>query len=132
MTSLASVPPAKAAPGCRYAPLPMRKSLFSPRSTSAASAPTCSQIRESSLINATDVAKNALIACFVISADSIDIHSMGRDNGSQIGSSSRLSSVERIPTTTRSGCMKVSIALPSRKFSGAQANRMWLVSERSL
>ena len=45
-------------------------SLFSPRSTSLASAPTCSQSRAISLMNVTDVARKALSACLVISADS--------------------------------------------------------------
>src|SRR6267143_1500864 len=54
----------------------MRASVFKPRSTSLASAPAVSQIAAISLAKVTDMARKALIACFVISADSTDIHSM--------------------------------------------------------
>src|SRR5882672_12251749 len=70
------VPPANAPPGDRYALGPIRLSPFSPRSTSLASAPTSSQIEAISFANVTDVARNALMACLVISADSTDIHSI--------------------------------------------------------
>ena len=85
--------------------------------------PTCSQSAAISLMNVTDVARNALIACLVISADSTDIHSMRSVNGAkQRGRAVRDRSAVRTPTTTRSGCVNTSIALPSRRFSGEQAN----------
>src|ERR1035441_4806015 len=52
--SLASVPPANAPPGDRYAFGPIRTSVLRPRSTSLASAPTSSQIEAISLANGTD------------------------------------------------------------------------------
>ena len=76
----------------------------------------------SSLMNVTDVARNALMACLVISADSTDIHSMRSVIGArELQSRSPRSRSPRTPTTTRSGCVKTSIALPSRRFSGEQA-----------
>src|SRR5436189_241503 len=48
----------------------MRASLLSPRSTSLASAPVASQAAAISLMNTTEVARNAFTACLVISADS--------------------------------------------------------------
>ena len=55
--SRASVPPAKAPPGRRYARAPIRLSVLSPRSTSAASAPTRSAIPASSFVNVIDNAE---------------------------------------------------------------------------
>ena len=81
VTSLARVPPANAPPGERYAPGPIRASDFRPRSTSDASAPTCSQSAATSLMNVTEVARKAFKACLVISADSTDIQTIRSVNG---------------------------------------------------
>ena len=109
-------------PATRYARGPIRRSVFSPRSTSVASAPTSSHRTAISLMNATDVARNALIACLVISADSTDIHSICDAIGSNSAASTPRAASSRTPTTTRSGCVNASMALPSRRFSGEQAN----------
>ena len=86
--------------------------------------PTRSQSAAISLMNVTDVARNALIACLVISADSTDIHSMRSVIGAkQRRDASRGPRSSRTPTTTRSGFVNTSIALPSRRFSGEQAKR---------
>ena len=121
-TSRASVPPANAAPGPRYALGPIRLSVFKPRSTSRASAPACSQSVASSLMNVTDVARNALIACLVISADSTDMNSRRSVIGANSVAILARSDSCCVPTITRSGCVNTSIALPSRRFSGEQAN----------
>ena len=90
----------------------MRSSLLSPRSTSFASAPTCSQIAAISFMKTIDVARNALIACLVISAASIPIQTMLVVNGaSNVDTLLRSSSVSS-PTTTRSGLVKTSIDPP--------------------
>ncbi len=86
--SRASVPPANASPGARYARGPIRRSLFRPRETSAASAPTDSQIAATSLMKATEVARKPLSACLVISADSTRIHSTSAPNGASSSASS--------------------------------------------
>ena len=119
--SRAKVPPANGPPGERYAFGPMRISVFRPRSTSLASAPTNSQIAAISFANVTETAKNELIACLVISADSTDIHSILFVIGSSSRSSLRWASSVRTPTTIRSGFKKTSSALPSRRFSGEYA-----------
>ena len=103
---------------------PMRVSVFRPRSTSLASAPTLSQSAAISLMKVTDVARNALIACFVISADSTDIHSMRvGERREQLLRCAARSRSSAMPTTTRSGCVKTSIALPRRRFSGEHGKR---------
>ena len=76
-----------------------------------------------SLMKATDVARNALSACLVISADSTPIHSIGLSNRSSTVSSRTRSSSEPTPATNRSGERNVCKARPSRRFSGTQANR---------
>ena len=90
-----------------------------PRSTSAASAPTRSHSVAISLMNVTEVARNALSACLVISAASTDIQTMLRDRWARAGlrALARRAST-RTPTTMRSDLVKTSIALPSRRFSG--------------
>ena len=55
-------------PGERYAFSPIRGSVFIPRATSAISAPDFSQMSESSLVKAMELARKALIPCFTISA----------------------------------------------------------------
>jgi len=73
-------------------------------------------------MKATDVARKAFSACFVISADSTRTTSMGGDKGANsflIRSASRF---ERTPRITRSGFVNASMALPSLRFSGLLAN----------
>jgi len=65
-----------------------------------------------------DVARNAFSACFVISADSTDIHSMRSVNGASSCATFSRSLALRTPATTRSGLVKTSIAFPRRRFSG--------------
>ncbi len=69
-------------------------------------------------MKATEVARKALSACLVISADSTDIQSMFSVNGFRSFSTRLRSAAERSPTTTRSGRVKAWMAFPSRKFSG--------------
>ena len=70
----------------------------------------------------TDVARNALTACFVISADSTRIHWMGRPSGASSSVMRARASAVRTPTTMRSALRNTSMALPSRRFSGEHAN----------
>ena len=97
------------------------KRFLSPRSTSFASASTNSQIDAISLIKLTEVARKALIACLVISADSTDIHSIFLLIGVNNLFNVCLVFVSLIPTTIRSGLRKTSKDLPRRRFSGEQA-----------
>ena len=71
-----------------------------------------------SLANVTEVAKKALIACLVISADSTDIHSILFVIGEKSFFNFSFVSSLRVPTTIRSGFKKTSIDLPKRRFSG--------------
>ncbi len=68
VTSRASVPPENPSPGDISARLPIRSSRRRALPTATASAPSRSQRPAISLMNAIDVARNALIACFTISA----------------------------------------------------------------
>ena len=76
-----------------------------------------------SLANTTEVAKKALIACLVISADSTDIHSILSVIGDSNCPMCFLSLFVRTPTTTRSGFRNTSKALPNRRFSRPRPQR---------
>jgi hypothetical protein len=69
----------------------------------------------------TELAKKALMACLVISAEAADIHS----NLAVTGSKRRLSTARlassSAPSTTRSGSRKTFKAAPRRRFSGELA-----------
>ena len=75
-----------------------------------------------SLVNVIEVAKNAFIACLVISADSTDIHSTFEVMGDINLANITLSSGSRTPTTILSGLLKILIDCPSLRFSGEHAN----------
>ena len=60
-------------------------------------------------MNATDVARNALTACLVISADATDIHTRSPPNGASSCVSVARSAASH-PITTRSGLRKQSSA----------------------
>ena len=102
----------------------MRASLFSPASTSFASAPVSSHSRAISFAKVTDSARKEFSACFVISADSGLIQITFAQKGRNSSTSSARSSSVRQPPTMRSGSLKTFSAPPSRKFSGEYAKRL--------
>ena len=73
-------------------------------------------------MNATDVARNALRACFDISADSSDIQRSSPWNGASSRASNSSGPPVSVPITVRAGRRKLSMARPSCKFSGEYAN----------
>jgi hypothetical protein len=79
--------------------------------TSRASAPVRSHKAAISFIKESDKARNALIECFVISADAMDIHSIGMaPKGAKIASTCSRVFSQSIPATIRSGERKFVIA----------------------
>ena len=97
---------------------PIRRSSPMPSDTSLTSASTRSQIRAISLMNEIRVARNAFEAYLIISAV---WRSVMRIVVSSLLYSAATALAARLlcePSTSRSGCMKSWIALPSRRNSG--------------
>ena len=91
-----------------------------PRATSGTSAPSSSETFAISLMNEIFVARKAFEASLIISALATSVRTIGAPSGSYSAATRSASDSESssAPTTTRSGCMKSSTAVPSFRNSG--------------
>ena len=103
--------------------LPIRESVPIPLRTSSTFAPTSSHRLAISFMNVILVAKNALAAYFVSSAERSSIKMIGlpwRTKGAYKRDIKSFARSDCVPITTRSGFIKSSTATPSRKNSGLE------------
>src|SRR5215831_5405517 len=99
----------------------MRRSSPIPRATSCTSAPHFSQRSAISLMKVIFVARNALDAYLMSSAERRSVKRIGvslMKSGRYTSRMTRRARSSSVPTTMRSGCLKSSIAAPSRRNSG--------------
>jgi hypothetical protein len=85
------------------------------------SAPVASQTFAISLMKLIRVIRNAFAASLVISAEATSARNVVVSSGSYSDSTVAASASVNAPTTTRSGRMKSSTALPSERNSGFEA-----------
>src|SRR6266516_2115537 len=120
--SLGKQDPPKPGPACRNFPA-MRRSSPIPRDTSCTSAPHFSQRSAISLMKVILVARKALDAYLMSSAERRPVKRIGvslMNSGRYSSRITRRARSSSVPITMRSGRLKSSIAAPSRKNSGSQ------------
>src|SRR5215213_1542395 len=94
-----------------------------PTTTSFTSAPTPSQIAAMALMKLSFVARNALAAYLMVSADAGSVTITWGRTPSYSAPTAMAAARSSAPTTTRSGFKKSSTAEPSRKNSGFETTR---------
>ena len=101
----------------------MRGSRPMPDGDLLTSAPTSSQTFAISLMKEILVARNALEASLIISAEATSVRTIGRRAPRRAArrASAAHGDCVSAPTTTRSGCMKSATAEPSFRNSGLEA-----------
>ena len=91
-----------------------------PASTSFTSAPTASHNAATALANDSLVAKNALAAYFMVSAEAGSVMSTGASTPAYRPATRSATEASAAPTTTRSGLRKSCTADPWRRNSGLE------------